>query len=358
MTRRLIAMGITAGLALAGCSGGGGGEHPPRYLYVGSWSSNIGAYAIDPETGALTALPGSPFGAAVARPFLPTSNGTDRLYVAGAIGNAVEAFQVADDGSLASLGSTTVGESITGSSFITRNGEHLLVSTVSAIRAFAIGDGGALTEVDGSRITGEGLYNVGQLVQSRDGRFIYAVGEEAGGAISACSIDADGMLSELDGSPYAGGGHAFRLALSPDGRHLYEADYEHGDVVGWEIDETSGALAPIPGSPWAAPTGEGYFVALHPAGKYLFASDAAGVAGFTIGAGGSLTAMAGSPFTVTGPERPYGLAIEPSGRFLYLTDSDANEIHGFVIGSGGALTEIEGSPWSAPSEPGGIVFAR
>jgi 6-phosphogluconolactonase (cycloisomerase 2 family) len=350
-------MGITVSLAL-GCSGGGGGEPTPRYLYVGSWSAAIGAYAIDPDTGALTPLPGSPVGTAVANPLLPTSNETDLLYISGALGNAVEVFQVAGDGSLASLGTTPVGETTGASSLITRNGEFLLVSALYAVRAFAIGDGGALTAVEGSRVAGEGMESVGQLVESRDGRFIYAVGEMAGGAISACSIDADGMLSELGGSPYAGGGGAFRLALSPDGRHLYEADYQHGTVVGWELDPASGALAPITGSPWNTPTGGDTFVAIHPTGKWLYTSDAAGVAGFTIGSGGSLAPMASSPFTVAEPEQPYGLAIEPSGRFLYLTDGGTHEIHGFVIGSGGALTEIVGSPWSAPTEPGGIVFVR
>jgi 6-phosphogluconolactonase (cycloisomerase 2 family) len=72
------------------------------------------------------------------------------------------------------------------------------------------------------------------------------------------------------------------------------------------------------------------------------------VAAFTIGAGGSLTSLTGSPFTLPGGGYPYGAAVTPDTRFLYV-DDQVNSVYPYALGAGspsaGAPVSIgSGSP--------------
>jgi hypothetical protein len=70
---RATVLGFISAFSVA-CSGGGGGggeagvgspaATTPRFAYVANFlSANVSAYTIDAGTGALTAIPGSPFAA-------------------------------------------------------------------------------------------------------------------------------------------------------------------------------------------------------------------------------------------------------------------------------------------------------
>jgi len=51
---------------------------------------------------------------------------------------------------------------------------------------------------------------------------------------------------------------------------------------------------------------------------------------------------------------PYGLAIEPSGRFLYVANGNSRAISAFTIdNSTGVLTPLSGNPVATGSDPGG-----
>lgn len=102
-------------------------------------------------------------------------------------------------------------------------------------------------------------------------------------------------------------------------------------------------------------------------GKYLYASFYgtglySQIYGWTIGTDGSLTAISGSPFTVsnwTGTIlNPF--ATNKSGTLLFVTDAGAvqgmSNVHSYQVGTGGVLTETVGSPVSIPFSPGDMVM--
>jgi len=102
-------------------------------------------------------------------------------------------------------------------------------------------------------------------------------------------------------------------------------------------------------------------------GKYLYASFYglglySQIYGWTIGSDGSLTAISGSPFTVsnwTGTIlTPF--ATNPSGTMLFEADAGAvqgmSNVHSYLVGTGGVLTEAAGSPVSIPFSPGDTVM--
>ncbi len=73
-----------------------------------------------------------------------------------------------------------------------------------------------------------------------------------------------------------------------------------------------------------------------------FGSD--NVSAFEFGAGGALSALAGSPYTAgDGPE---GVAVSPDGRHLYTTNFFSDDVSGFAIGADGALSALGGSPFA------------
>lgn len=145
-----------------------------------------------------------------------------------------------------------------------------------------------------------------------------------------------------------------------------------GELYGWSIS-SSGALTAVNGSPYAASfldnflvsPGEAYMIA-NPAGTVLYISSQATnqIYAYSIGSGGVLTAVAGSPFTASfslgfGPNN---LAIDGLGKYLYASNGDASthtasQVLTYSIGSGGALTQVGSavtlSMWLLKGEPTG-----
>jgi 6-phosphogluconolactonase len=95
-------------------------------------------------------------------------------------------------------------------------------------------------------------------------------------------------------------------------------------------------------------------------GSYLFVSaydstvspNKGYIFAFTVGTGGVLTAVSGSPFAAG--IHPSGLSADGTGKYLYASDFTGNSVLGFTISSG-VLTTISGSPWTAGNGPSAIV---
>ena len=85
--------------------------------------------------------------------------------------------------------------------------------------------------------------------------------------------------------------------------------------------------------------------------SYLYiarSGDNGGIAVYTIGAGGVLNSIAGSPFG-SGPQ-PFFLALDSTGKFLYAANRTDGNIYGYAIGSGSALVPTSGSPYTSGSQ--------
>ncbi len=87
-----------------------------------------------------------------------------------------------------------------------------------------------------------------------------------------------------------------------------------------------------------------YDTSVSPTVGYIF--------GFSVGSGGVLTSLAGSPFAAG--IRPSALASDKSGTYLYATDYAGNDVLAYTIASG-VLTPLAGSPFKAGTNPSAIV---
>jgi 6-phosphogluconolactonase (cycloisomerase 2 family) len=189
-----------------------------KFLFVSNYNDSLGtisAYSIDPTTGALTSVPGSPFPTQAGSPGpwgLAISGGGKFLSVAmvGTVNanNAISVFSIDP--------ATGVLNQVVGSPFPAGQGPLALASDATgkflfatnlfgdSLSAFAVdGSSGALTAMAGSPFP---THNVPVAVAvAPDGKSVY-VANSASGDLSVYSLNATtGSLSPLSGSPFSAG---------------------------------------------------------------------------------------------------------------------------------------------------------
>jgi 6-phosphogluconolactonase len=176
------------------------------------------------------------------------------------------------------------------------------------------------------------------------------------GTVSAFAMDSSGSLALVAGAPFPAGAGAEFLAFDSVHKFLFVSNQNANNVSAFSVNTGTGALIAVPGSPFAAgarPTG----ITVDPTGRFVFVANQAAdsISVFNIGANGSLSPVAGSPFTAS---NPFGLAMNAAGTVLFASNfpdssiSDLNSVSSFQIGANGVLSPTAGSPFSTSSTVG------
>ena len=365
---------------------GGGGEEPVyrSFVYVANFGSisdsvlgSISAFAMNASTGALTAVTGSPFAVGGIFTSIAFDPARKYAYVAAASNGVldgpgdVSGFAVNKvTGALTAVpGSPFTAGQGTFSVAVDPTGHYLYATNFDSndITAYAINAAtGALSAVAGSPFAdggpGRELPGPTGLAVLPSGKFA-CVAHYYAYDISVLAIDAaTGTLADIAGSPFATEYGSYGLTVDPTGRFVYVADYGNDSVSAYAIDATTGVLTTVAGSPFAtgAVGSLAWSVAVDPAGKFVYVVNrsADSVSGYTINsATGALTAIPGSPFPV-GPD-PHAVAVDPTSKFAYVANFGSNSVTAFAINSStGALTPIAGSPFAAGPGPANIAIVR
>lgn len=368
------------------------------FAYVVHVEARVWALAIDPATGALSAVAGSPFATGTAG-----TPGTGQVPIAIALdpagrfaytanrgtfsggGNDVTAFRVdAGTGALTVIDIDPATPGIQNiaagnrpnSVAVDATGRFVYVANnfsndVSAYRIDP--SSGALTAIDcgggagcnGVRFaaTGAGLYT---LSADASGRFLHA-GNATSNDVSTWRIDpATGALSR-QGSVTARDGAASiaflngASAVSATPKFLYGTNRNSNDVSAFAINATTGALTQVNcGAPYvcgatvpanfAAGLGA-RSVAVNPGGSFAYVANdgSVDISAYGIDAAtGALGAIDADPLTAgiqnfAASNAALDVSVDPSGRFV-------NSQGGiFAIGAGGALTRV---PLPVPNPAG------
>lgn len=341
-----------------------------EFVYVTNHgSNNVSAYAINASTGALTQVQGSPFAAdygsyAVAidpngKYAYVANNGT----VSGKPGN-VSVFTINPSsgaltpvqGSPFEAGTNPIGVTIAG------NGEFAYVADFNSanISIFAINPRtGALKQVKGSphRLrpfpTAEAIDPVANFIYVTHTGFGNPY--ERPGHIAGYGINArTGALAKLKHTDLDTDFDPASAAIDPSGRFVYVTDYALQDISAYAITGKTGALTEVKGSPFHTGSDPDPVV-VDPIGSFAYVAFDLGVAGYTITPTGGLAPIEGSPFA--GGYLPDGAAIDPLGRFMYVTSTGPYaKVYAYTINpSDGALTQVSGSPYPAGEGPAGIA---
>jgi 6-phosphogluconolactonase (cycloisomerase 2 family) len=92
-----------------------------------------------------------------------------------------------------------------------------------------------------------------------------------------------------------------------------------------------------------------YDSSVTPSAGYVF--------GFSVGSGGALTAVPGSPFAAGA--QPSAIASDGKSAYVYVTDAVRGNVLGYAVstatGTAGTLTTLSGSPYPAGNDPTGVV---
>jgi 6-phosphogluconolactonase len=284
-----------------------------RFAYVAHATGAISGYAIDPRTGALIPIAGSPFPVAAGAPRLIAQWFDSFLYVATQNAISLYAMDV-NTGALKS------------------SGAPVAAGPSPSSMVFALG------------------------------KFAY-VANMASNDISAYSIDNSTRALAPIGT-FPAGMAPQALALDPLHKFLYAANSGSNDIGAYSIDATTGALASLgPAVPAGSmPTG----LALYRAGKFLYATNFGSndVRAYAMDAATGALAAVGVPVpTGIGPRGPVIQEInqlDASLRrvaFLYVANSGSNTVSAYRIDTtSGTLTGI-GAPVPSGTNPVGIATA-
>jgi len=303
-------------LLLAGCGkffpkdtgGGGGGTTTGNYLYVANFSTSLNTIAgFSIGTSALSSTSSSPYSLGFTPSAVAITPNNGILYVGTLLG--IYAYSI---------------NSSTGALSVLNNGSAVTTGVVpGALKVDTTGNW--LVEADEATL----LANV------------YAINSSTG------------LLTQQNTSQIAiGTGSPNQITFTPNNSLVYIANGSGGTSI-FSFSSSTGTLTNnnIVLKPKQT-NGSATSVAVSPSGTYLFVAETVlnGVRVLTIGSGGSLNEVSGSPYTTA--LGPSSVLVDSTGSYVYVANKTAGTISAFTLASAtGALTQITGSPFDTGTSP-------
>ena len=191
---------------------------------------------------------------------------------------------------------------------------------------------------------------------------VYALTNQASGnAVAIFARGADGSLSWSSnvstGGTGAGSGLGSQgaLALSDDGRWLFAVNAGSNDVSAFQVTPGGLALTSRVSSGGVRP------ISLSVHGNLLYVLNAGGdgnISGFSVGADGALTRIAGSTGGLSGSSvGPAQVSFSPNGDWLIVTEKTTSRLDVYAVGSDGVASAAITTP-SAGGTPFGFAFGH
>jgi 6-phosphogluconolactonase len=152
------------GIVFAGSSAG-------LFVFVAlNTADQIAAFSVDPNSGVLTPVVGSPFPGGVAPESLALNPSQNVLYALSFFGGTISAYSIASDGTLSAINGSPFTVGVTPGSMTVAQDNFMYVSLPAAdsILGFSIDSGGGLAPLVGSPFpaTGAGVLAVVQIPPS------------------------------------------------------------------------------------------------------------------------------------------------------------------------------------------------
>jgi 6-phosphogluconolactonase (cycloisomerase 2 family) len=202
----------------------------------------------------------------------------------------------------------------------------------ASVVGFRWDEGQLIRIADSLRFLSGNFVDSASLAFSGDGRYL-VVTERTTNNIDVFSVLADGTLSpiKVNASPGAG---AFSVAFAANGALLVsETGGGGGSAISSYSIVSDGALLPVSQS---VPTlgAANCWNVVTPDGRFVYASNAgtSSIAGFAIGANGTLTPLAGTVVGVNPPgSANLDIAVSSDGRFLYSLNAGSGTVGMFEI---------------------------
>jgi 6-phosphogluconolactonase len=349
-------------------------------IFVSLTMGSMAAFSVDPNTGVLTPVPGSPFQAGAEPAGMTADLSGKFLYEVSNIPgtgvtltNGLTAFAINQStGALTLIPGSPFSSGIgIGSPSVDSTGKFLYASGATAdpastesIFGFSIdATTGALTPVSQAACVnpGNGAGSAGSVTADPVAALFFALDSttsiSSSGNVCAFSLNSEGALQSVTGSPYSLGTAVLmspvEITVDSFGQFVYVANKSGAGISAFSVTPGVGALTQVQGSPFAlGPTAGNDLsasLAVDPLGRFLYVlDDAYSVWGYSINRStGVLSLLDGFPFNE--PVQSTPLVVDPSGKFLFRGTQFANQppsVSGYAIDqTTGVLTPVPGSPF-------------
>ena len=292
----------------------------------------------------------------------PVTTTGDYLYVGNANNTYLAGFGVSSSGTLSVLSNSPYNNGVAAVSLaVTPANSYLYAGTTNGIYGYTINSGGSITVLNSGNPLAQDLVSTAMQVDSTGG-FLLAVGISTSTqtqSIGIYQIGSAGLLTALTGSPlalYTGKGSTATVVaptamlITPNNSYVYASLGTLGVQVltlgtGGALSTGSAATILPPLSTSTSPADAG--VASDPNSLFLFVAELnTGLREFSIGTGGSLKEVSGSPYAVgTGP---ISVILDPTGSYVYVANKGSNNISAFTLtAASGKLTAVAGQPFAS-----------
>lgn len=228
-------------------------------------------------------------------------------------------------------------------------------SEAGAIYVYTINSDGSLSIGNGGNPVATSVFPLTMKVDTT-GNWLIAVDSISQDAYVFRINTSTGALTSVTGSTVGLAASSTEgMALTPDDSYVYVA-LGTGGVETLSFNSSTGALAEV--NNVVAPKQNldaDQAVAVSPNGDYLFVAETgiSAVRVYSIGSGGAIKEIAGSPFSVgLGPD---AILVDSTSSYVYVANRTANTISAFTLATDGTLTKISGSPFAAGTNPVGLV---
>jgi 6-phosphogluconolactonase (cycloisomerase 2 family) len=300
----------------------------PKFVYQANFgSSDVSAFSVDPVTGALAGVAGSPFSIGGSPASVAASPDGRFVFVADFTGNRLAALAADANGVLTPIaGSPFATPSSPRAVWVDPSGLYLYVvhqSALDNLSMFNIDQStGALTLIAGSPLTAGSAPE--SVTMTPAGKYL-VTGNTASSDLTVVRSSGTGGLEGVVGSPFASPFFVQDLAFDPTGKFLYApiASSFKGSstvVAGYMQDGLTGALTPLTGSPFNSGDNPVAAVA-DPTGRFLYVANFSGasIGMFSIDAlTGVPTPLGAGTISTPGSSSPISLAVDGSGKFLFV----------------------------------------
>lgn len=246
-----------------------------KYLLVtnSSLSDSVSVFSIDSGSGALTAVPGSPFFANDTPNEILITPNSNLVYVSNPRIGSVTAFTFSTStGALTQVPGSPFASGSGASGLIADgSGQHLYVANSSAINpasntvgnisGFTINTTtGGLTPISGSPFTSAVGSGPGPLVLDPSGRFLFATTPGGNYSVWVFAIGSGGELTAEGSSPYSVPAGSLFALIDVRGGFLYIGSQSAHGVAGYTYDQNNGQPTLITNSPFSTGTAPGKMV--------------------------------------------------------------------------------------------------
>jgi 6-phosphogluconolactonase (cycloisomerase 2 family) len=230
-----------------------------------------------------------------------------------------------------------------------------LGSAAGGIYVYTIGSNGALTIANSGGPVATGV-SPSVLRVDPTGKWLIG-GSAFSGQAYVYQIGTGGTLTPISSSVVTlnASDPVTDLEIIPSESYIYASCGTAG-IYTMSFDDGNGALAQVNSvlAPKSANAAD-YGMAISPSGGFLFAAETVtgGVRVFSIATNGTLSEASGSPYTTgTGA---YAVLVDSTGSYVYVANRTQNNISAFLLTNSGALTAVSGSPFSTGTLPVALV---